>query len=398
MGKAKKQAKKAAPTRIPKDAEIATLYPDSFAELTLSYGKPHPNWITFAEFYKDSPVLQSDVVYALPDLLITSIVKKIPDFFSAEEQHFERDLTRLAGAGFFLKSPFSFPRLPHPVLSGEEATRLDHFDRRHATSARRIREMLEDGMQGSGRTTEEIKRYREAEHEEKWNIEIRQRAYAGWLVTNPEFRDNRGAFRIAWEPAIRELGGFPRLPLSLMGEKPSQPNKAYQDFYSDYKNFCVDWGLDGFATWDLPRPMRPELDSRSLYYLPAVQEAGVTAFVPWYLLRDKDIQLSELAERIRVLKGPEHLGDWLDHRPKDWGYDRFAVMLEIFIHLELCLKSRYAERLKRNVERLDRALGYYLSPGPDKEAGAESEAETIRKIRQAMNRRLKSCSVPAEGQ
>jgi len=43
MGKAKKKAEKAAPTRIPKDAQVATLYSGVFTELTLSYGKPHPN-------------------------------------------------------------------------------------------------------------------------------------------------------------------------------------------------------------------------------------------------------------------------------------------------------------------------------------------------------------------
>ncbi len=91
------------------------MYPEAFAELTLSYGKPHPNWLTFAETYKGSPALHSDVVYALPDRLISAIVKQIPDFFSEEEQHFERDLARLAGAGFFLKRPFGYPRLPLPM-------------------------------------------------------------------------------------------------------------------------------------------------------------------------------------------------------------------------------------------------------------------------------------------
>jgi hypothetical protein len=258
--------------------------------------------------------------------------------------------------------------------------------------------MLEDEMRSSGSTEKDIQRYREGEHDEKSSLEIRQRAYTGWLVTNPDFFQDRDAFRMAWESTVQQLGGFPQLPLSLMGEKPVQPSEEYRDFYSNYKKLCVTWGLNGFATWNLPRAMRPELGGPSLYYLPAIGEAGVTTFVPWYLLRDKDIQLDELVDRIRMLKGPEHLKDWLDHKPKDWGYPRFAQMLEIYIYVELCLKSRYAERLKRNVERLDRALGYYLSPGPDKEAGTESEAETIRKIRQAMNRRLKSCSVPAEGQ
>jgi len=396
MGKAKKKAEKATPTRIPKDAPVAKLCPDAFAELTFSDGKPHPNWLRFAAIYKGHPAVDRGVVYALPDLFIDAIVKRIPDFFSEEEQHFERDLARLAGAGFFLKRPFAYPRLPRPILAEQEAVRWNEFNEWQAGSHQRIRKMLDDAMRTSGLTDEEIRGCHVGELDEKGNIEIRQRGYAGWLVTNPEFRQDRDDFRRKWDTTIETLGCFPQLPLSLMGEKPSPPREEYREFYSDYKNLCVTWGLEGFATWDLPSPMRPELTSPSLYYLPAIREAGVTTFVPWYLLRDKDIQLGELAERIRMLKGPDHLKDWLDHNPKDWGYDRFAVMLEIYIHVELCLRSRYVERLKRNVERLDRALGYFLYPGLDKDVGAEQEAETIRKIRQAMNRRLKLCAVPAE--
>ena len=394
MGKAKKRAKKTAPSRIPKDAPVATLCPDAFAELTLSYGEPHPNWLKIAETYEGHPAVDSDVVYALPDLLINAIVKQMPAFFSEVELHFERDLARLAGAGFFLKRPFGYPRLARPTLAEQEAARWNELNERHASSDRRIRKMLDDEMRKGGFTEEDISGCRMAEIEEEGNIEIRQRGYAGWLVTNAEFRKDRDAFRKAWQPIIETLGGFPLLPLSLMGEEPSPTHKEYRDFYDDYTNFCVKWGLEGFATWDLPSPMRPELTSPSLYYLPAISEAGITTFVPWYLLRDKDIQLDELAERIRMLKGPDHLKDWLDHKPRGWGYSRFAVMLEIFIHIELCLKSRYPDRIKRNIDRLDHALGYFQCSSPNKDAGARQEAETIRKIRQTMNRRLKLCEAP----
>jgi len=119
-------------------------------------------------------------------------------------------------------------------------------------------------MRRSGHTQEEIQSFRKGEYEEKGNIEIRQRAYTGWLVTNPEFRQDCDVFWMRWKSTIQGLGGFPRPPMSLMGEKPPQPREEYRDFYSDYENLCMTWGLDGFATWDLPRPMRPELGSPSL--------------------------------------------------------------------------------------------------------------------------------------
>lgn len=379
-------------TRVPKDAQVVEFRPVDFINLGLTYGKPHPNWERFVKMYPRMQAHENDAVYALPDRLINAIVKQVPAFFSTEELRFERDLAQLAGAGFFLKSPFGYPGLPRPTLSPEETERCRKLDERHVAAAASIRNLLDEGMRESGATAADIAEHRKSQLAEKSNVEIRQRGYVGWLVTDPIFRHHRDGFRNKWESVIRNIGGFPSLPMSLMGENPQPPDPEYQDFYNDYKALCITWGLDGFATWDLPQPMRPGLGDPSLYHLPSIQAGGVIAFIPWYLLRDKDIKLDELVRRIRLAKGPEHLKDWLDHKPKGWGHDRLGVMLDIYIYIELCLKSRYEERLKRNLERLDRAVGYFLLGSPSKDAGVEQESENVRKIRQAMNRRLRICA------
>ena len=258
--------------------------------------------------------------------------------------------------------------------------------------------MLEEEMQKSGYAEEEIRERRNAEYTEKGDVEIRQRAFAGWLVTNAEFRQDCDAFRENWESAVQELGGFPQLPQSLMGEKPSPPPEEYREFYDDYRALCVTWGLDGLATWNLPRPMSPQLGSRSLHYLPAIQEAGITLFVPWYLLRDKNIQLDELAARIRMLQGPDHLKGWLDRHTRNFGYEGFAPMLEIF-HLSRIVPqiavSGAAQGKRWGVGSCNR---FHPLLWTKQRGCCRAETETVRKVRQVMNRRLKLCVVPTEDQ
>jgi hypothetical protein len=66
-------------------------------------------------------------------------------------------------------------------------------------------------------------------------------------------------------------------------------------------------------------------------------------------------------------------------------------MMELYILIELCLKARYSDRIKRNVERLDQAIADYLCFGPNGDNSALCEVESIRKIHLEMNRRVKEC-------
>jgi hypothetical protein len=373
-------------------------WPDPFVRMPEDPNVSHAAWTKFIEIHGKHPASQSPVLYALPNDLVDAINQEMPDFFSIDDAKFEQDLATLSGGGFFLHRPFTYIAIPGREVLREERKVVADLASRHEASARRIREMLVDEMRSVGYSNEQIAEWEQAKIAEKEKVAERQQGYAGWLITNPGFWEEREAFRASWLSTIEELGAFPPLPVSLMREHPEPPPEKYKLFYAEYCYFCRRWGLEGFVTWDLPVPMQPQLSGPCLYYLPAIQDAGVLAFIPWYLLRDREIELHTLAERVRMAMGPEHLRAWLDRADKDLGHARFGKMLLVYIYVELGLKSRYAGRLKGSVESLDRALAHYFTAEPKDPAAADREAETVRKIRQELSRRLKDCESQSKHQ
>jgi hypothetical protein len=175
-----------------------------------------------------------------------------------------------------------------------------------------------------------------------------------------------------------------------MGEAPREPKEDDKEFYSAYVAFCQHWCLDGLATWELPIPIESELLSPSFNYAPAASEAGIMAFVPWYLLRAKDISLYDIAVHKRLLDPQNHLGKWLDRKTERYGERRFARVLTLYVYLELCLKTRYSGRLKNNIERLDHAFGAFLCEDAHDDDDFARTAESIKKDREKLNTWLRA--------
>jgi hypothetical protein len=365
-------------------------------QLQSSLGQdPSPNYTALVEAYPGHPALKQETIYAIPTPLIDAISREVHDFFSAGDEAFERKLARLAGTGFFLGRPINYPPLyaapVHPAAAGE----LLEWEERHGRSNARIRELLNDEMRQEGISDEQIERYWKDEVETQKRIEARRWGYVGWLATDPGFRRARRLFRDKWLKRIEALGGFPDFPMSYFGERPSSPKVKDRPFYDGCIGFYRSWSLHSLATWDLPIPMRPDTFQPSLYHLPATDDAGITIFVPWHLLRDKDLKIAELTKHKLTLKSQPHLEGWFNGE-KNWGYDRFAIMLKLYVYLELCLKARYPDRVAGHLEKLDYALGYFLAQHASAQEVHLSKADSIRKIRQEMARRLKQCTQPDE--
>jgi hypothetical protein len=384
------------PQNSPEDSSM-----DSQSEADLEYDAggspapvaPHPRWTAFAAAYPDHPALKSDTIYALPEPLIDAITDRMPRFFTLDERRFERDLARSAGAGFFLKRPFRLPLLPGLALDENEKAELDRLQRRQRQAHDGIQEMLDEHMEEHGRSNRQITDFWAAEKQMARKAEVRKWGYAGWLVTHPEFCRARDEFRQRWESAIRELGILPGLPMSVLGEPLPQPLQRHRDFWMEYQHFLRLWGLDRLATWELPVPMRPELTGPSFYDLSTVGEAGVLLFVPWYMFRGKDINLHEVAQHKAVLAAPTHLEEWLKGRPKNFGHRRYAMMLELYIYIELCLRARYSERLSGPIDKLEDTLSHFMKTDQRIRRPASCEKDNLRKIREAMVKRLKRCAL-----
>ena len=147
-------------------------------------------------------------------------------------------------------------------------------------------------------------------------------------------------------------------------------------------------GLGPARNLDLPIPMRAETASPALYSYSDVSSAGLLIFAPWYLLRDKDLNVYEFAELRTVPAQTSHLRDWLDGKPKNFGHLRFAILFEMFVFLELCLRKRYAGRLLGKLAKLDRAFARYFRHDPQGHDSLSAD-ESLRKVRQFLTKSLK---------
>ena len=152
--------------------------------------------------------------------------------------------------------------------------------------------------------------------------------------------------------------------------------------------FYRKWGLRTFASWELPVPIEPTLHGPAIDHIPSLSGAGLQVFIPWYLLRDKSIRLIDIVKLKRGSTPLKHLNDWLDGKPKNWGYDRFALMAKLYVYLDCVLLDRYPDKANRNVGRLEHAFGAYFSANNEVDDATIKGAENVRKIRQELKRRL----------
>ncbi|MCA9071132.1 MAG: hypothetical protein KDA84_19525 [Planctomycetaceae bacterium] len=347
------------------------------------------SWEQFTKAFPNPPVLEHDSIYALPIAFIETIKKEIEDFFTDEEEVFEKSLRKSSGGGFFLQAPFG--RL---FLTEQDDCEYEHADQKWLDLAKRqqkshaeIEGMLVDEMIKSGRTDEEINQFLENPKEFKRKMRIKQDAYAGWLVTDAGFRKERDEFCGAESNMIRNQG-LPFVPRSFMGNSPFPVPPEQPPFYDRYLTFYRRWGLERLVTWEVPIPLQSEFLDYSLYHIETVRPAGVVIFVPYYVLRERSLTIYDVARHKMLLERPTHLEDWLEGE-KNWGFDRYATMFQLYVCLELAIKRRYKHRLRGNISKLDLAFARYQMGVDAESLDVSTAAETIKKIRNRMEKRLR---------
>ena len=217
----------------------------------------NPIWTAFRERHPHHRFLSCNPVYALSLPMIEAIREQVPTFFAAEDLSFERDLTETTVHGFFLGCPIGgdwFPRSPSAdrpanwrhgkteeslarlaekrrLTIGEFVDRVQRSEYLWAagellapplkwpSELGHERMMLIDSIkttmamlrENQGREPELIKRAQEQERTERKIIEQRQEAYAGWLVTNFDYRAEIRVIKLRQNAAIQERREFPSL-------------------------------------------------------------------------------------------------------------------------------------------------------------------------------------------
>lgn len=343
-------------------------------------------WKELSAEYPGHPALTGGTVYSLPLGLIDEIQRAVQGFFTEEDLAFEFDLAAASPHGFYRQRPFFYP----PLQLGQPArvTEESPLQRRAVRAVENIRNMLADDMRSRGVPASQIQHWFDFAERERDEVEQRRWSYAAWLATSPQFRRQRSRLRSLWERGAADRESLPRWDFSFTGGSRHSAGGQSAEVDEAWVVFSRSWGIEGFATWDLPVPMRPEMAEPSLYPLPDVGGAGLLVFIPWYLLRDKEFDLHALARRQRLLNPATDLEDWLDSKPKNWGHQRYRVMLQLYFYGELCLRRRYADRVRGNLARLDIAFAKFLLADPqDKKRMSD---ESIRMIRKYLQQRLRS--------
>jgi hypothetical protein len=275
--------------------------------------------------------------------LIEIIEKRMPDFWEDSEKTFERDLAATGYGGFCKGIPFFGPLVPDPESPDIDDQHLPNESHPQvAWTVKTIREQAKDR-------------------------ELRSLAYAGWLVTNPEFLEERDAIRRRWEAARPEHIGFPARRLVSNQPSPTTDPKrsgAKQPEIAEIMGFYDRWSLFTLHTWDFPQPMMSISGRSDADRSGTLSDAGLHVFLPWYLLRDEQTSLRQIATNMRKIANPDHLDDWFARSAGDQrklGYKRLKNIFILHCFWKLALADRYGKRLAGRTERMDEAFAFFLS-------------------------------------
>src|SRR6185437_10480591 len=100
--------------RLPEGARFAAVELTAMTMPTVDEGRIDPVWEAFARRHAGNPFLELDTLYALTEPIIDAIEAHVRNFFTAEQQEFERDLARTARFGFFYQRPLGRAAAPVP--------------------------------------------------------------------------------------------------------------------------------------------------------------------------------------------------------------------------------------------------------------------------------------------
>lgn len=236
----------------------------------------------------------------------------------------------------------------------------------------------------------EVERYLTVESQNARHVEVARWGYAGGLALNPTFRQQRDLLREAWNEEIASRCCFPRYPTSILRKPAHDDSPDPSSCEGQFKVWYGRWSLEQLATWEIPLPIFviPTLPTK--YQDLSLGESGLVLHIPWYMLRDKKLKLRDLADhalRVHVNEDPRH---YMDGKPARWGHRRLTDALRLYVIWELTLGDRYSDRIDGATQQLEMALGAFWRKAYGREGNDESNAESLRKIRQFVRMQLRA--------
>lgn len=350
---------------------------------------PRSQWEKLNDEFPGDPRLEIDPLFALPQELLTAIEIHCPEILPLSDFRFERRLRELSATGFYRhQTVFS------DVLDGYHWN-TDEFQLEAVSdSPERVlvdqdtafREVL-----STDAFTEALAAQRQAIRQ---SIESRVRerllGYSGWLVTHPEYWREVIRFQLAHYAVMQEYGECS--PQFAVGAKfqGRRRNKNVEWAKAALQALFDRWCLSGCCTFHIPEPTRAGMMVGDTIQSPGIRSDGITLFLPWPLLADRSFTVTELFEFHRKKTDLHHLDEWFGKSSK-LSYIRYSRMLQLYVYLHLALKQRYRDRLRGSMDDLDVAFAAFWEPTEKSKSALSKGAESVRKLRQALNRRRKAC-------
>jgi len=190
----------------------------------------------------------------------------------------------------------------------------------------------------------------------------------GWLVTDPQYRQELTALRQKSEADLVRLGRIPQLPFEQALERwrqTSELNQRDQELASEFSAFYERWQLRGLASWNLPIPQGANLGlpaNCSHLFVPASRPA--VALAATLRLRGDD-STADLLET----GASDHLREWRliqdQQHPHHMSYSRLATAFKLYFLDNVILRSAYPEKLQGKIATVSRLLGQHLEVGED---------------------------------
>ena len=293
------------------------------------------------------------VIYGLPELLIEALNKKSKGLLTDAELDFELRLHDSLGERYAVG--FDDGRPIHSSLFEERSAVLVSPEDFEAL-----------GWEKSGLTLEGVNCAAEEIENRALPFHEQLVAYAGWLLTNPQF--------------IQEL--------ALLREQEAQfiaaeSSAVAENIVRQMNDFLARWQLANMTTWDLPEPQGPNLSGTTF---PESARRGADGIPLEFTMTTKlpaRFPIRDLLAEIRQHDAGAHLADWQQvlstEKTQGPGIIGYGRTLHIRFFRDTVLSSRYGERFVGRHEDLDRAFGDYL--------GVSSKS--IKALRVEISRRLR---------
>lgn len=317
--------------------------------------------------YRDHPLIKDRPFFTLPKELLNSVQKEIRiDNFDGQLWSLEHALSGICGdhcasVGFWDSQliPYSLLRRKRLEISDKVAAEL-------------------------GFTAEQVQAVRTTGAERLERFAFVSRAYAGWLVTNPEFRKEHDLLFSTWDDKIAEHGIPTPVPASRdirqhPGETDASSPKGYEvqeadartrDCLASFENFLIRWRLTNLAAPYLPVPLQPQLPVANLHaVLGHMRHGGEVFYLPdTFPVFSRDELRNILEDALRGGTVPQHLAEWTEIVAADnaakTSMVRFARWFELQ-HYWGALFERHRQSLVGQKGRVEEAMAAFLDVSPD---------------------------------